>query len=166
PYVERIGALEAEGDAAARQVAETLEKNLATPFDRTDIRELSETIDDVLDAIDTIGHQLVTYRAHQPRPHAIELAELLARLTPEVVKLVAALPGAKSAEVVLAHCRTLHALETEADRVLRRGVGALFEELKDAIELIKWKEILETLEHATDKCADVARVVERVVRSR
>ncbi len=165
-YLEKIGALEEEGDKATREVTETLNKNLATPFERADIRELMETLDDVLDGIDTIGHKLVTYRAHQVRPHAIELAEILAKMTPVVEQVIVALPGAKSEEAVLTLCRELHKLESDADKVLRRGVGALFEELKDAFELIKWKEILEILEHTTDKCAGVAKVIEEVVRKR
>ncbi|MFN7132666.1 MAG: DUF47 domain-containing protein, partial [Myxococcales bacterium] len=131
-----------------------------------DIRELMESLDDVLDAIDTVAHKLVTYRAHKIRPHAIELAEILARMTPVVEKVMTLLPTAKNEDAVLEVCRELHRLESEADRVLRRGVGALFEELKDAIELIKWKEILEILEHATDECNQVARVLEEVVRKR
>lgn len=164
--LEQIGALEEEGDAATRAVIETLNNNLATPFDRADIRELAETLDDVLDGIDTVGHKLVTYRAFQVRSHAIELAELLNRMTPALERLVATLPTARNEVPVLELCRELHALESEADKVLRRGVGALFEELKDAFELIKWKEILEVLESTTDKCAGVAKVVEEVVRKR
>jgi uncharacterized protein Yka (UPF0111/DUF47 family) len=163
-YVSRIEDLEREGDRATAAVVETLEKNMATPFDRSAIRALIEALDDVLDGIDTVAHKLVMYRATNPRAEALELAGLLAVQVPAMERAVAALSASRTAEPVLAHCREVHKLETDADKVLRRGIGALFDELKDPIELIKWKEIFEILEHATDKCEDAVRVIEEVIR--
>ncbi|MGI5863882.1 MAG: DUF47 domain-containing protein [Myxococcales bacterium] len=163
-YVARIEALEKAGDLATAQVIETLNKNLATPFDRADIRALIEALDDVLDGIDTVAHKLVTYRATKVRPEAHELAELLAAEGPEVEQAVGALRSSRKGKSVLAHCKTVHKLETDADKALRRGIGALFDELKDPIELIKWKEILELLEAATDSYEDAVKVIEEVVR--
>jgi uncharacterized protein len=104
------------------------------------------------------------YRAQNVRPEAHELARILVLLAPATHKAVTALRTARSDEPVLAACREVHQLENEADKVLRRGIGALFDEIKDPIELIKWKEILEILEHATDNCEDAVRVIEEVVR--
>lgn len=163
-YVSRIEDLEREGDRATAAIVETLEKNMATPFDRSAIRALIEALDDVLDGIDTVAHKLVMYRATKPRAEALELADLLAAQVPAMERAVAALSASRTAEPVLAHCREVHKLETDADKVLRRGIGALFDELKDPIELIKWKEIFEILEHATDKCEDAVRVIEEVIR--
>lgn len=163
-FVPQIEAFEKQGDKATATVVETLNKNLATPFDRSEIRGLMEALDDILDACDTVAHKLVMYRAQKVRPEAHELARLLASLAPAVEKAVIALRTSRTAEGVLAPCREVHKLETDADKVLRRGIGALFDELKDPIELIKWKEILEILEHATDKCEDAVRVIEEVVR--
>ncbi len=163
-FVTRIEELEREGDQATAAVVDTLEKNMATPFSRSSIRALIEALDDVLDAIDTVAHKLVMYRATKPRPEALQLADLLAEQAPAMERAVVALSASRTAEPVLAHCRDVHKLETDADKVLRRGIGALFDELKDPIELIKWKEIFEILEHATDKCEDAVRIIEEVIR--
>jgi hypothetical protein len=163
-FVSRIEALELEGDAATARVVEALETNLATPFERSAIRALIESLDDILDGIDTVAHKVVMYRATRPRPEALELVALLAAQVPAVERALIALRASRTAEPVLAHCREVRKLETDADKVLRRGIGALFDELKDPIELIKWKEILEILEHATDKCEDAVRILEEVIR--
>ena len=162
--VPEIEALEQAGDKATASVVDTLNKNLATPFDRGDIRALIEALDDILDACDTVAHKLVMYRAQKVRPEAHELARLLSALAPATEKAVGALRSSRGAEGVLSHCSEVHKLESDADKVLRRGIAALFDEVKDPIELIKWKEILEILEHATDKCEDAVRVIEEVVR--
>jgi len=163
-FLPKIEALEQAGDKATAGVIDTLNKNLATPFDRGDIRALTEALDDILDACDTVAHKLVMYRAQKVRPEAHELARILAALTPATERAVVALRTSRTAEAVLVPCREVHKLETDADKVLRRGIGALFDEVKDPVELIKWKEILEILEHATDKCEDAVRVIEEVVR--
>jgi predicted phosphate transport protein (TIGR00153 family) len=164
PLVSRIEALERQGDTAVSEVRESLAKNLATPFERSDLRALIEALDDIVDAIDTVAHKLVLYRVQTSRPHARELARLLSKLAPVVEAAVVAMRAGKNDEEVLVHCREVHRLESEADRALRRGIGALFDEVKDPIELIKWKEILEILESATDKCEDSVRIVEEVIR--
>jgi len=163
-FVARIEELEKVGDKATAQVVETLAKNLATPFERAEIRALIESLDDVLDGIDTVAHKLVMYRATRVRPEAHELAALLEAEGPFVEKALAGLRSSRTAEGVLAPCREVHKLETDADKVLRRAIGALFDELKDPIELIKWKEILELLEAATDNFEDAIKIVEEVVR--
>jgi uncharacterized protein len=163
-FVARIEALEQAGDLATAQVVQALDRNMTTPFDRAEIRALIEALDDILDAVDTVAHKLVMYRAQHVRPEAHELGAILANLAPAVERAVIALREGRSTEAVLAPCREVHKLETDADKVLRRGIGALFDELKDPFELIKWKEILEILEHATDKCEDAVRVIEEVLR--
>ncbi|MBI5549159.1 MAG: DUF47 family protein [Deltaproteobacteria bacterium] len=163
-FVTEIEACEQAGDRATAQVVDTLNKNLATPFERADIRSLIEALDDILDACDTVAHKLVMYRAQKVRPEAHELATILVALAPATEKAVTALRTSRTGEGVLAACHEVHQLETDADKVLRRAIGALFDEVKDPIELIKWKEILEILEHATDKCEDAVRVIEEVVR--
>jgi uncharacterized protein Yka (UPF0111/DUF47 family) len=163
-FVPAIEANERAGDQATAAVLETLQKNLTTPFERAEVRALAETLDDVLDGIDTVAHKLVMYRARKVRAEARELAELLIKLTDAVERAVVALRASRNAGAVLDPCREVHALEVEADRVLRRGIAALFDELTDPFELIKWKEILEILEQTTDKCEDAVRIIEEVVR--
>ncbi|HCF61015.1 MAG TPA: hypothetical protein DFS52_23840 [Myxococcales bacterium] len=163
-HLARIEALEQVGDQSTAQVIETLNKNLATPFDRSDIRALIEALDDVLDGIDTVAHKLVMYRATKVRPEAHELAGLLAAEGPEVLRALEALRAGRSGKSVLGHCKTVHKLETDADKLLRRGITSLFDELKDPIELLKWKEILELLEATTDSYEHAVKVIEEVVR--
>ena len=163
-FVPEIEGFEQAGDTATASVVDTLNKNLATPIDRSDIRALIEALDDILDACDTVAHKLVMYRAQNVRPEAHELARILVALAPATGRAVAALRSSRNAEDVLAHCLEVHKLESDADKVLRRGIAALFAEVKDPIEVIKWKEILEILEHATDKCEDAVPVIEEVVR--
>jgi uncharacterized protein Yka (UPF0111/DUF47 family) len=162
--VAQIEQLELAGDKATSTVVDALSKNLATPFDRADIRALIEALDDVVDGIDSVAHKLVIYRATRVRPEAHELANLLTAEGPVVERALEALRSSRTSEGVLAPCRELHKLESDADKVLRRGIGQLFDELKDPFELIKWKEILELLEQATDHYEDAVKIVEEVVR--
>lgn len=163
-FLPRIEACERAGDKATATVVDTLNQSLATPFDRTEIRGLMESLDDILDACDAVANKLVMYRAANVRTEAKELASLLAQLASATERAVLSLRTSRTAEGILVPCREVHTLETDADKVLRRGIGALFDEVKDPIEVIKWKEILEILEHATDNCEDAVRVIEEVVR--
>ena len=163
-YVCEIQTVEQRGDRAITSVVETLATNLATPFERSEIRALIEALDDIIDACETIAQKLVMYRAQRVRPEARELARILAAVTCATEKAVVALRTSRAVEGILGPCREVRKLETEADKVLRRALGTLFGELSDPIELIKWKEILEILEHATDRCQDVSRIIEEIVR--
>lgn len=155
-----IKVLEHKGDALTHEIISRLNQTFITPFDREDIHALTTKLDDVLDLMDAVATRLVIYRAESPRPGAAELADILVRATAE---LHAAVSRLEKQDGILDHCLAIAEMEDEADTAVRAAIARLFQEEKDPVELIKWKEILEVLEIATDKCQDVANVLEAVV---
>jgi hypothetical protein len=113
----------------------------------------------VLDLIDAVASRLVIYRVDRIRPGVVELARILAQATGEVVAAVQIL---EKQDNILERCIEINRLENEGDRLCRALIAQLFDEEKDPVQLLKWKEIIEVLETATDKCEDVANVLETV----
>jgi predicted phosphate transport protein (TIGR00153 family) len=136
---------------------------VTTPFDRAEVLALLEELDDVIDGCDVVAHRLVLYKVHALKPEAVAIAQLLESACAEMSRAVSALRTAKNAQGVLQHVVEVNRLEDEGDRMQRQAMGALFEHEKDAIELIKWKEIYEILEQAVDGCEHVANAIERTV---
>ncbi|MGH9803858.1 MAG: DUF47 domain-containing protein [Candidatus Acidiferrales bacterium] len=157
---QAIKALEHKGDELTHQIIIRLNQTFVTPFDREDIHALTSKLDDVLDLMDAVATRLIIYRVETVRPGAAELADILVRATAEIHAAVSKL---EKQDGILEHCVTINDLEDEADTAVRSAIARLFEEEKNPVELIKWKEILEVLETATDKCEDVANVLEAVV---
>jgi predicted phosphate transport protein (TIGR00153 family) len=157
----RIKDIEHRGDAQTHEIVKTLNKSFITPFDREDIYALSSALDDILDLIDASAQRVVMYNVDKPTPEAKELAFIILKSCQTIDKAVGILGG--RLEPISEYCVEVNALENEADRVCREAVSRLFDEEKDPIQLIKWKEIYETLERATDKCEDAANILESVV---
>lgn len=158
--VEIIKSLEHKGDSLTHAMMKRLDQTFITPIDREDIHELSSKIDDVLDLTDAAASRLVTYRVQSIRAGVGDLAKVLQQATAEIVAAVKVLEKRK---YILDHCIEVHRLENEGDRLSRALIAQLFEEEKDPVQIIKWKEIIEVLETAIDKCEDVANVMESVV---
>lgn len=158
--VELIKGLEHKGDTITHNLMTKLNQTFITPIDREDIHEISSRIDDVLDLTDAATSRLVTYRVQVIRPGVVELAKILVQCTEEIVKAVKVL---ERQDRILERCIEINRLENEGDRVSRALIAELFEEEKDPVQIIKWKEIIETIETAIDKCEDVANVIESVV---
>jgi len=158
-YAERIKDIEHAGDNLTHTLLTRLNQTFVTPFDREDIQSLSSRIDDVLDLIDAAASRLVTYKIAVVRPGVADLARILYDTTRQVVVVVGALNKHDS---VLEKCIEINRLENEADRLSRILIGRLFDEEKDPVQIIKWKEIIEVIEAAVDKCEDVANVIETV----
>lgn len=156
----QIKELEHKGDQLTHQVITRLNQTFVTPFDREDIHALSTKLDDVLDLVDAVATRLVIYNADKPRAGASELADVLVRAVHEVHMAVGKLERPNG---ILEHCIEINSLENRGDDAVRRAIAKLFKEEKDPVEIIKWKEILEVLETATDKCEDVANILESVV---
>lgn len=161
--VAAIKAVEHEGDQVTHLAFVRLNKQFITPFDRTQIHRLLSRIDDVLDLTDSAASRLAYYEVNESRPDAVELARVLVASTKKVQEVVGLLRLIKKPEQILAGCRDIKKLESEADDLHRIGVGRLFKSGADALTVIKWKEILDLIETATDKCLDVANVIESVV---
>ena len=157
----KIKEIEHKGDAITHEIIQKLNKSFVTPLDREDIYALSAALDDMIDLIDASAVRFIMYNVEKPTPEAKELAFIILQSCETVAKAVDHLGG--KFEHIAEHCVQVNALENEADRVCREAVSRLFDEEKDPIQLIKWKEIYETLERATDKCEDAANILESVV---
>jgi len=153
--------VEHKGDQLTHDIIQKLNKSFVTPFDREDIHSLSGALDDILDLIDAAAARIVMYNVEKPTPEAKELAFIILKSCQAVGNAVAHLGGDRSS--IIKYCIETNELENEADRVCRDVISRLFDEEKDPIQLIKWKEIYETLERVTDKCEDAANILESVV---
>ena len=158
----RIKDVEHKGDSITHEILQKLNKTFITPLDREDIYALASALDDILDLIDASAARLIMYNIDSITPEAKSLGFIILQSCQAVDKAVALL-GSKTNDQIFAACVDINALENEADRVSREAISRLFDEERDPIQLIKWKEIYETLERATDKCEDAANILESVV---
>ena len=158
--VQSIKAIEHEGDELTHNLLTMLNQTFVTPLDREDIHELSSTLDDVIDLIDAAASRFVLYRVNKVRQGTIELVNVLVSATAELTAAVRAL---STPEKAMKHCIEINRYENESDRICRTLIAKLFDEEKDSVQIIKWKEIFEVIETAVDKCEDVANVIEGIV---
>ncbi len=158
--VQIVKAFEHEGDEITHAIFTKLNQTFITPFDREDIHELCSQLDDVIDLIDAAASRFVLYRVHSVRPGTVDLVKVLEAAT---VELVAAVRAIETPEKALKHCIEINRYENESDRLCRTLIAQLFDEEKDSVQIIKWKEIYEVIETAVDKCEDVANVIEGVI---
>jgi len=156
-----IKEVEHRGDIQTHDIIRKLNKSFITPFDREDIYSLAGALDDILDLIDASAQRFVMFNVDATTVEARELAFLILQGA-ETINRALSIMGGKL-EPIAEYCVQINAMENEADRVCREAVSRLFDEEKDPIQLIKWKEIYETLEKATDMCEDAANILESVV---
>ncbi len=142
------------------KVVTKLNKSFITPFDREDIYTLSVALDDVCDYIDAGARAIMMYDIQNISDHAKGLAKVLQGLAMEVNSAVSML---KKPNGMNQHIVEIHRLENEADDIYFRAIGELFQKETDPIRLIKWKELYEILENATDRCESVANIIESIV---
>lgn len=159
--IERIREVEHIGDGITHDIALRLNQTFLTPLDREDIHDLASALDDILDAVEAVAERFATYKITQPTDSAIRLADILYRASVAVGRGVDHI--AMSHEEVKEYSVQVNSLENEADRVSRDAISELFEKETNPIAVIKWKEIYETFEEGTDRCEDVANVIERIV---
>lgn len=158
-----IKALEHQADAITHQCVECLHRTFITPLERDDIFRLISGMDDIVDYIDAAADCLIVYKLREMLPEAKELASVIVNSMLEIEKAVHALRDMGNIDKIRGYCAEINRLENVADQLLRQGVGKLFEEQSDVKLIIKWKEILEYLESATDRCEDVANILEGVI---
>jgi len=158
---KKIKQVEHIGDILTHDIVKKLNKSFVTPFDREDIYALSGALDDILDLIDSCAQRFVMYNVEQPTAAAKEMAFLILKSCQSLEGAISLLGS--NLEQINRFCVEVNSLENEADRVCREAISRLFDEEKDPIQLIKWKEIYETLEHACDKCEDAVNILESVV---
>ncbi len=161
--VARIKHLEHEGDQVAHQTFGLLSATWITPIDREDIYALVKALDDVLDEIDAVAARILLYKIGKPSPEMRAATALISQSAVAIQRAVPMLDDLKQSPAILAACVEINRLENEADSLFRISIGNLFENEKDPIRLMKWKEIYEKLENTTDRCEDVANVLEQIV---
>jgi len=160
--VAEITDLEHKGDDITHTIIANLHSTFFTPLDREDITALSEAIDDVVDFIKKAADEMLVYRVERPTVSAVELAEIIMKASLELEKAIPNLRRRRLMRNVQSCCIELQRLENEADRVQREALCSLFDEQINVIDVIKWREIYEHMETATDRCEDVANVLEGV----
>lgn len=158
--VAEIKFLEHKGDQLTHSLMMKLNQTFITPFDREDIHALGSALDDVLDLVDAVAGRMVVYKVKAITPGARQLAKVIEHGAEILAKAVSQLSKPQN---ILEYCEQLTFIEEEADRIKGECIARLFEDSMEPIEVIKWKEIYEVLEATTDKCEDVADVLEAVV---
>jgi predicted phosphate transport protein (TIGR00153 family) len=158
-----VKTLETEADEVTRDTVRLLHKTFITPLDRDDIHQLITRMDDILDLMEDVAQLVVLYDLRVVPDEGRQLAELCLRCTEEVRSAVELLSSMKQAEKILELCHRIDQLETQADHVMRSAIARLFREEEDARQLIKLKEMVELLEAVTDRCEDVANIIEGIV---
>ena len=156
---EKLKAMEDRGDDLTHAVISKLNQTFIRPFEREDIHRLASSLDAVLDYVNAAGQLLVQYKVRSAPSAAVEVTGVIVRQAEELSTAISLLE--KNGEV-LDHCAEINRLEKQADRTARQAIARLFEEEKDAIALIKMKELYELLERASDKAEDAANVLEGV----
>jgi len=153
--------VEHQGDQITHEIVRKLNTTFITPLDREDIHDLATRLDDVLDFIEAAAERLVVYRIKEPTSPSRAMAEVIVQMTHSMDRAIKCLrtmdPGFHE------HAVEVNRLENTADNLLRDSLAALFEEQADPIEVIKWKEIYETMETVTDRCEDVVNVIEGII---
>ncbi len=160
--VNEITELEHQGDTITHRIMEQLHRSFITPFDREDIAQLAHSLDDVTDFIQAAADAMITYKINQPTQRGKELSEVVVQAAIEVEKVIPELRHRANLKKILEGCVEINRLENMADRIFRSAIGELFDDTKDITQIIKWREIYEHMESATDRCEDVADVLEGV----
>ncbi len=160
--VAEITELEHVGDTITHQIMEQLNRTFVTPFDREDIALLAHSLDDITDLIHAAADAMFLYKVDRPGQSVRELSDIIVQAAIEVEKVMPQLRRRADLKRVFERCVEINRLENMADRVFRTAMAELFDNNPDIIKLIKWREIYEHMEAATDRCEDVANVLEGV----
>jgi len=160
--VAEITEMEHTGDTITHRIIAQLHRTFVTPFDREDIALLAHTMDDVTDLIHAAADAMLIYKIDSPSQRVKELTDIIIQATVEVEKAVRGLRRRSELKKILEQCVEINRLENMADRVFRAAMAELFDNTVDMAQVIKWREIYEHMEGATDRCEDVANVLEGV----
>jgi len=151
------------GDDINREIIDRLDQTFVAPIDRDDILHLSNALDNVLNRVDAVSGKLVLYRVGQIKPFVLEMAKLLIDGASELMFLMRSLRSMTNVKEIRKRIRRVQEIEDQVDAIYNASMGNLFATTTNAIELIKWKEIIKDLEDASDSIALVAKVVGAVV---
>jgi len=164
--VDEISELESRGDTITHQIMEQLHRTFVTPFDREDVAQLAHSLDDVTDFIDAAVDAMFLYKVDPPGQSARELSGIIVEAAIEVERAISQLRHRAELNKILERCVEINRLENVADEIYRSALAELFTDTSDIADVIKWREIYEHMESATDRCEDVANVLEGVALKR
>jgi predicted phosphate transport protein (TIGR00153 family) len=157
---QEIRQAEHRGDEISHDIGRRLERTFVTPFDREEIHALISGLDDVLDYIEEAADTFVLYRIDAPTPVAVQQASIVVHQCEQLHEALSHLRGFRDLE---RYWIEVHRLENEGDKLARRAMAELFDQERNAVEIIKWKDVYTVLETTIDKCEDVANIIERIV---
>lgn len=158
----RLVKLEHDGDTLTHELFVLLDKSFITPIDREDIHELAQALDDCLDKIESVTERMQLYALTTRTEHTRNLASIIRQQTMQVHAALSIMKGFKY-EKIIPHCKEINQLESQADKAGREALVSLFRLTTDPLQVMKWKDIYDYLESVSDKCKDVAGIVERIV---
>ena len=162
-HAQRIDAVERAADKITHECMTLLHKTFITPFDRDQIHQLINTMDDILDLIQDVAESVALYDLRSVTPEARQLAEICQMCCERVKTTVGLLTDVKRSEAILKCCEEIDRLESDADRVMRSALSKLFREENDLKQVMKLRVVYDLLETITDRCEDVANIVEGIV---
>lgn len=154
-----IKKVETDGDAIVHVINQRIDTSFVTPLDREDIHLLAKRLDNVIDIINGAARRVVMFRVTESREGGVRMADIIVRASKEVLEAVVDVQKPKR---MSEHSRAIKVLEEEGDALYAECVGGLFAVEQPAIEVLKWKEIYDALEHAIDECDDVSNVLESI----
>jgi hypothetical protein len=160
--VRKVTEIETAADVIIREIFTELNNTFITPLDREDMQRVASKIDDTIDCMDGIASRFNSYKITVTPPYALDIANELINATKEVEYMTSKLQHIKNPSVMIEHCRNTSTIEHKVDILYRSAITELFES-DDAIKIIKLKDIYETMETASDRCVDVADVIEDIV---
>jgi len=160
--IKKIHLLETQADGLTRDIFSELNKTFITPLDREDMQRIASKIDDVIDFMDGISARIYSYQITVAPPFSKQIAQELVNSTKEVEYMISKLQRIKNPQDMITHCRNTSDIEHKVDELYRDAIRELFKS-SDAIQIIKLKDIYETMETASDRCVDVADVIEDIV---
>lgn len=161
--VKKIKNFEHEGDTLSHEIVDMLNRTFITPIDREDIFSLANTLDDILDMINSMSNRIKLYKLNTNDEHMLQFADTIDQSAQALANAVKHMHDTKRARRVLDHCIEVNRLENMGDQIREKAISRLFEAEKDPIMVIKWKEIYEVAEGTLDTCEHVAKVIEAIL---
>ncbi|MBK7131212.1 MAG: DUF47 domain-containing protein [Crocinitomicaceae bacterium] len=161
--IREIERLEHVGDNITHEMFNELSSNFITPFDREDIHSLTTALDDIADFVHGATKRMELYKVEEPTPAMKKLAELIQNAVADLKVAVYELRNMRNVAAIREACVKVNSIENHADDIFDMAIADLFENEKNAIEVIKIKEVLQALETATDKCEDATNVIQSII---
>ncbi|MEI6079276.1 MAG: DUF47 family protein [bacterium] len=161
--VSKMHKIEQEGDILTHEISDMLNRTFITPFDREDIFDLANNLDNVVDAIDAITKRMGLYKLTTPDVYMKQFSVIIEQSSHALYQAVHHLKNTKQRTRICDHCHEVSGLENAADQVRATAIGELFDKEKDPILVIKWKEMYENAEYAVDECEHTAKTIQAIL---